>query len=281
MYLAFNELSVLPLQVNDHILLKHFEDLSETFKQVSNLYGFKQVLYPSDLSGFQVTESKNMAQWVESLPTKERNKIFTVIYRKPFLNDILEEKETEIYSYFFENKNPDIEQQYCKGLATAYLLEIPSISLNNHIFWKKHKINFYKEEADATTEVEVNNISTIESIANKTTQEYLESFANLELHKSDLHFSEKKIHFREDHGIDVLKRFANRIVNSDYVVEVVNSLPFNSHISRFIKNVYKNGQIEIVLYWEDAGYGMLVQTTGRNYRETEAIAEILKTEFDR
>ena len=96
-----------------------------------------------------------------------------------------------------------------------------------------------------------------------------------------MHFSEKKIHFREDHGIDVLKRFADRIVHSDYVVEIVNSLPFNSHISRFIKNVYKNGQIEIVLYWEDAGYGMLLQTTGRNYRETEAIAEILKTEFDR
>lgn len=48
-----------------------------------------------------------------------------------------------------------------------------------------------------------------------------------------------------------------------------------------IKEKYSDANIDIVFYWEDAGYGMKIKTTERNYIETEAIAEIIKDEFDR
>ena len=58
-------------------------------------------------------------------------------------------------------------------------------------------------------------------------------------------------------------------------------MPFNSHTSRFIRIVYKIGLVELVLHLEDKGLGMVIKTTGRNYRETEEIAKILKKEFDK
>ncbi len=90
---------------------------------------------------------------------------------------------------------------------------------------------------------------------------------------------DKTIKLRDDHGKDVLKKFGKRLCTNEYVEGVVNSLPFNSKERNFIRNVFDNGQVELVLYWTDAGLGMLIQTTGRNKRETEAIANILQDKY--
>lgn len=73
--------------------------------------------------------------------------------------------------------------------------------------------------------------------------------------------------------------FSRRLVQSPYVVAVVNSLPYNPAAGNFIRRVHPDGKIELVLVWTDAGLGLVVQSTGRNLRETQAIAEILKDQF--
>jgi hypothetical protein len=50
---------------------------------------------------------------------------------------------------------------------------------------------------------------------------------------------------------------------------------------RFIRKTYVNGQIEIVDNNTDMGYALLISTTGRNKRETDAIAEILREKYER
>jgi len=81
------------------------------------------------------------------------------------------------------------------------------------------------------------------------------------------------------HGKDVLTAFAQKVLQSPYVEGVINSLPFNPHARSFIRNAYPDGSIELVLVWSDEGLGMVVQSTGRNLRETEAIARILKEKY--
>jgi hypothetical protein len=49
--------------------------------------------------------------------------------------------------------------------------------------------------------------------------------------------------------------------------------------NKFIKKCHRTGIIEIVLYKTDRKYSLQVQTTGRNLRETEAIAEILNDQY--
>jgi len=60
---------------------------------------------------------------------------------------------------------------------------------------------------------------------------------------------------------------------------VVNSLPFNPKERGFIRRIHPDGRIELVLIWTDEGFGMVVQSTGRNLRETEAIARCLKDKY--
>ncbi|CDM96273.1 putative CRISPR-associated protein [Limnospira indica] len=89
----------------------------------------------------------------------------------------------------------------------------------------------------------------------------------------------KNISLRDDHGKDVLMAFSQKVCRSPYVKKIVNSLPFNPHQKTPIRRTYPNGIVEFVLTWTDAGYGICIQTTGRNLAETNTIAIHLQQEF--
>lgn len=84
---------------------------------------------------------------------------------------------------------------------------------------------------------------------------------------------------REDHDKDILMHWAKRPVNSPYAEEIVNSLPFNPKATNPIKKITEDGLTEIVLTKTDAGYGMVIKTSGRNERETKEIAELLSRRY--
>ncbi|MEM8714698.1 MAG: hypothetical protein AAGE92_02820, partial [Cyanobacteria bacterium P01_G01_bin.4] len=91
----------------------------------------------------------------------------------------------------------------------------------------------------------------------------------------------KPVKLRDDHGTDVLKAFAKRLRHSPYVKAVVNSLPFNPTQRCAVRRVTDEGLIDFVLHWTDPGYGLCIQTTGRNHIETNTIAIHLEQQFGR
>ncbi len=97
--------------------------------------------------------------------------------------------------------------------------------------------------------------------------------------KDDTAPERKQIHLRDDHGKDVLEKFAKKVCRSPYVKGVINSLPFNSRLTEPIRRTYQNGIVEFVMTWEDKGFGICIQTTGRNLAETNGIALHLKKQF--
>jgi len=90
---------------------------------------------------------------------------------------------------------------------------------------------------------------------------------------------QKQIKLRDDHGQDVLETFAKKIIKSPYVEGIINSLPFNPKARESIKKCTPDGKIEIVLTTTDKGIGLVIQSTGRNLKETQAIAEFLQHEY--
>lgn len=282
MCLVFNELSFLEYK-NSSELFSNFIVMGNIFNKAKDTYSFTHLLFPSNLSVLQVTQDQKFSEWLSGLNTREKNKIFAIANKRPFTEDYLGDKKDEMLKYYFVSANLNIEQEYCDGLATADIMDIPSISLAHHEIWKNKNLEIFKEIDENTTSVSVSNVATEEVLLCDEFRTFCESISNIELVPTTLSYEERKrnIHFRDDHGTDVLQKFAEKIVKNDYVDAVINSLPFNNKTSRFVRRVYKNGLVEIVLHWEDAGYGMVIQTTGRNYRETEAIADILKKEFDK
>ena len=159
----------------------------------------------------------------------------------------------------------------CFGLAMSYILETFSLSIN---------ADKWREIVDITRDGEIVNVRNVASSDHiKYHLDWINKKKDVELIVSDIPADKKSIHLRDDHGKDVLFSFSQKITRSPYVISIINSLEFHPHYRKFIYHISDNGIIKCVLQWSDLGYGIAIQTTGRNYRETEKIAMILENEF--
>lgn len=124
-------------------------------------------------------------------------------------------------------------------------------------------------------------VATADQLSDADVREWCQCAYEVNLPKCPLAVSEKRIHLRDDHGVDVLKPFAQKLVRSCYVESVVNSLAFDSAGRRFVERAMANGIVHLRLHWTEQGFGLAVQTTGRTLDATERIARILEREFNR
>lgn len=281
MNVAFNEISLRPFAKSSHELKSHFICLNKTFKTLKEDYGITHLVFPSNLAQIKVLPDTTIHQWLNELTGIDKHLIMTLISRKPFSNEVLEGHDEEIDSYVFSSEDLGIEEDICIGLGIAAICQSATISLDTHTFWSRDKLpfNILDYNTNERTHVIVPNCSLDELTIDFKT--WIGQNTEVCLEPTDVEPAMKPISLRDDHGKDTLEAFAKRIRNSEYVKSIINSLPFNPTCSRFIRKCYSDGRIEIVLYWEDKGIGMVIQTTGRNYNETEKIAEILKEKYDR
>ena len=162
--------------------------------------------------------------------------------------------------------------QECLGLAFAYLFDSVSLSLNLES-WNRPLISIYCD----SQEKNVRNISNRNHIV--VHNDYFEHQTQVDLLECDIPFEDKKIKLSDDHGKDILMDFSKKVVRSEYVCEVLGSLPYSNHKRKFIRNVNSDGCIDICLPWTDQGLGIRVKTTGRNMRETTQIAGLLEDRY--
>lgn len=181
-------------------------------------------------------------------------------------NDLVDTLSDEYLSHEWQYKGEN-----CFGLAMAYLTDTISLSIDPSC-WKE-TVNIFRDD----DLICVRNISELLHVDYH--REWFEGRKPIELISTSKSPLEKRLKLRDDHGKDVLTVFAKKLLRNKYVEEVVNSLRFNSFDRQFIRKINEDGTVECVLYWHDKGYGLAVKTTGRNMKETQAIAEILDKEY--
>ncbi|MCA1794668.1 MAG: hypothetical protein LC660_12520 [Desulfobacteraceae bacterium] len=196
--------------------------------------------------------------------------------RYPFIDDDSEEEKRYIENCFAILKNG--KSFPCYGLAAAYLYTTLGIGFASDAFWKNcdHLLEIQGDNKETAT---VYCVSTPAHFQTAAIEQWLESRKKIELITCPLSAHEKQISLRDDHGKDILLQFSKKIVQSPYVVRIVNSLPFNPSERKFIKRIRSNGNVEIVLIDTDMGLGLVIKTTGRNTRETKAISEIIQEKY--
>ena len=283
MNLIFNEISFLPLSADENALRTNFINLLKVYELAKRDFGFKHLVFPKNIGQINVVPSVKFMDWVYSLPSGgEKNNILSVV-KRPFGDDVLQEQVEELNKYYFNDIANGIPDTYCNGMAVAHVKDNLCISLSSSTIWDKLTLDFFKIIDDElnTINVSVSNVSKEAHIQIPAVITYIQSISTIVLIEDNTIPANKNIALRHDHGQNILKAFSDRLVFSKYVVSVINSLPFNPRAVNLIRKIYADGKIELVLYWEDAGYGIIIQTTGRNYKETEAIAEIIKKDFDR
>lgn len=285
MELVFNEISFLPYSENEVTLKEYFINMLKLFDKTKSEYGYTHLVFPSNIGEIKVTSEKTFVQWACSIPHQgEKNKVLSVPFVRPFADELLEEKIKELHKYYYSNNEAGIKEEFCIGLATAFLKQRVVISIATHSCWDSTEITFKEIITDdfQTNDVSVNNITSESQLKNDRIQKELMYSGSLSLDKCPISAESKTVKLSGDHhGNHKLEAFAKKLFKNEYVCSVINNIDFSPKATKMIKNIFPDGKIEIVLHWESAGYGMVIQTTGKNYRETEAIAAILMNEFDR
>ena len=195
------------------------------------------------------------------------------VFRAPYEKEVMTDEEEDAFltaEYQYQGKS-------ATGLQWAFVYDTMALSLLTDKEWDTPSVSLRNREDGS--EQPVHHAATEQNIISQ--EQWIESLKDIELVKIAIDPADKEFHVREDHGTDKLKEFWKKIRKNDYIVSCINSLEFDKRAKTLIRKFHSNGIVELTLYWEDAGYGMAVQTTGRNYRETEKIAEILTEEYSK
>ncbi len=164
------------------------------------------------------------------------------------------------------------------GLALSCLMDSLCVGLASGRIWEKAFINLIRRENDSCIHTTARYLSKTENLSSHG--EWIGSLEKIELDKCDLSPEDKLINLSDDHGKDKLMFLARKLTRSPYVKSVPKSLPYDQSGRKFIRKVYPDGHIALTLLRYDAGYSLMVETTGKNLRETKNIADILKEKFE-
>ena len=277
MTLVLNELSLYHKANSEFDARNLMKKLLLTSRK-ANTYDFRKLRVNKDFVQLTLSENYTINDWLNDPQVRPDYKTLLLgLKRYPFIAEGDESIETRFIENYYYLDMPHMQELHMlevEGLAVAFLYNTLSISFETNEVWEKTEINLLEKTTEGNSCVCVKHISCPEHI--DFHREWIESNRQVQLVKTDIPPAEKKINLRDDHGKDILKKLADKLVKSPYVIKVVNSLPFNPKWKHFIKEIYPDGKAEIILPWTDEGFGLVIQTTGRNRQETKKIADILE-----
>jgi hypothetical protein len=280
MDLIFNEISAKYLTNSEHDTKKRMQDLLEVCKKAKE-NGFSHLRVARKLETDFLKNTYTIADWLNARSVSPTQKSSFLSYRRfPYIEESDESAETTFIEKSYSLHEADelrFNGKEIEGLAVAYIYDTIAVSFPVNEVWQKVYIKLIERDNEIEREVKVRHVSLLEHF--ETHKNFIEAQKELVLQETEISPDNKIIHLRDDHGKDILNDFSKRLINSCYVVKVINSLPYNPKESNFIRKTYPDGKIEIVLIWTTQGYGLIIQTTGRNDRETEKIAQILEENY--
>ena len=219
-----------------------------------------------------LSHTEEILAFLQNIPGVSKNAVSGFVYsffHPPYERKNLTEEEENNFSeisYRYNDKNP-------LGLSWAAYVDTLALILATSEEWNATNIEILKDG----TPILVKHASKKEHVV--AHEDWI--LALKEIEKCTIPYNQKHFHLRDDHGKKELTEFWTRIAKNEYVVSCLNSLPFNRTHRTFIKEIYPDGKIELVLVWEDDGYGMVIQTTGKGLTQTRKIVETLEKEFGR
>jgi hypothetical protein len=276
--LVFNDLSIEPLADSFEEAWKRVNKFIQTYKvRPTKLFG-PRIRYESFLGAIQLAPGVDLQAFCNHPKGRTLGSLLLGLGRYPYI-----EPDSEHESMYLQTKysiKKGSEQVTCYGLPAVILYDSIGISLASEPFWER--VNYELLAEDESGETRINSIICVSEPTHFAFPEF-KNWADERTETAVVHCiipaKDKKIHLRNDHGKDELLKFSNRIVCSPFVIEIVNSLPFNPRQREFIKSTTNDGLVEIVLVNTDQGLGLVVKTTGRNTRETNYISELLKKQY--
>jgi hypothetical protein len=276
MELMFNELSIIPFAANKYEAIKIMAQFANTFKK-SRAVGFKYIRSDVSVSEIKLTEDYTVHSWlIDSTVSHELKGFMFGSIITPFIREEDDQQEDAYIEADYFYKKDEKNTVPCLGLAAAYLYELPVISLNTSEEWQRNMLSIIIKKGDLSDEYQIPNVFNETCFAKDDIAAFVESLGEIELVKSQLKPDDKAIHLAEHHGKNELKALCDRIKYNEYVEEMRSTYWGGDS---FVRKIHKDGVVEITLFKSQRKYALWVKTTGRNYRETKAIANKLREKY--
>ena len=271
---CFNELSFLDKDDNEDSFLI-FSNFAKTIKALK-AKGFNGIRYEHGITSLTNENLRNIFNLRNNPKGKILFDLILATARNPYLDSDTEAEER----FVNENFEVKVNDTWCvgQGFTAAHLLDTIVISLYTHTKWENpsYVIRNTQEKREVG---QVLNVVTSESSETEIIQSFVEQRTPLNLERCNILPEKKSCKFRKDHGSDKLKLLWERLRNCEFIISAINSLEFNPNGKEFIEKCFDDGKIHIRLVGSDAGYGMVIQTTGKNKRETIAIGESIMQKY--
>ena len=294
----FNELSVLPpctciVEAKNRLLL--YSDILLKLKdEIRNV----EIRYQYDLHNIKMFAEQTIGTLcLKFVREARRNKVGDDLNKLQYLlssqrapyvkEEELEDKEKNNYCTMNVYIDNGTEKKSAIGFKAAYFMHSICIGFFSDSIWKKHVHTLLVSDYNETKEAQVICISDNNHLKSKEFICWRDTYTSVELLETIKAPFEKLGRYRNaigrHHGNDVLYAHALKLIQSPYVEEIICSVDYGSASDKdYIAGYEKNdGVIRIMLVWESPKYAMLIKTTGRNLRETEKIATILKEQFSK
>lgn len=246
----------------------------------AGLQGIKKVRYAGDLISVRLSDGYSVQDYCNTRMKDNCAILILSMATKPQVP----EDDNNVLKNYLETQTSVIREDIpvdADGFNSAFCMGTYCIGFASDSFWTKLK---YQISVSCNGKSEQHFwycVSVPKHYEDVDFKKWIEQRLPIDLVESSLEPSQKTVNLRDDHGKDKLMEHARYLINSPYIECVLTSLPYKSFTKSYIntKSDFAHGLIDVVLFWEDKGYSMRVKTTGRNIRETLAIAEILSKKF--
>lgn len=287
-FACFNELSIHPLCSSDVAAGQRVKKFLLVLQDARSLAGANKVRHDGDMTTIPLTQSVTLMDYINA-HTKEPSVIALLgIFIHPQIDM---EDDVSFQSYIDASAtvqtNNDVNLP-ADGFNAAYCQSTFCVGFESDTCWKEDFFNLKITSNGKDVQTRWACLSTpflgsdadIISQRKDVFSDWLQGI-NPVLINSTKEPHEKIVSLRSDHGKKELKEHAELLLQHENVEAILTSLPFKPKSRSYISNITDDGLIDIVLWWEDAGYSMRVKTTGRNAAETREIAKLLKERFDK
>ena len=264
----FNDISTQPFCITDAEIKERISAFVKILGFCGAI-GFEKVRFEKSLQEILLKENYTLHEYISNHLKESGTRLILSMIRRPYLDEDSEAEEKYVNSKIrLVKEEKEVEAE---GIACAHLADSFAVGFASEDFWRDNTlftINVLDQISEKTMTKQVFCISNVQQFEDNKFINWAVGSLPIKFKPCNIPQVQKQISFRDDHGKDKLKAFAKRILKEEYIVEVINSLPFHPHARDIIGKVSDDGLIDIILTDSDQGYGMVIKTTA----ETRALA---------
>lgn len=243
-------------------------------------YGIKHFRYEGEhFMEIKLHDDYSIEQFCSDNKNRNKRDFLFAHIKHPYID---EDNESRFYDYADCKFVADTkEEQPCMGLYVAHLTLSFAVAFNTGLFKDDRHVEccLHLSQDGAEKTAKVCCLTLPKHDKRRLFVDVMSAQEDLPVPKCELKPEEKKIHLSKHHGIDACRTHASKLVKSEYVREILNSIDFNPSAKCYINDIKSPNIVEVRLTKTSAGYGLCVSTTAENDIQNHWIAKRLEREY--